>query len=103
MHNSELHIYWLGKRHISILSTRNVIWTLGVGEGVGACDVFRLKIAENFDCLLKIFNILKSSIQNPAFCKFVCNLSIYVCSLAGPGFALTLNLKACQINKVDVR
>ena len=31
---------YLGKRHISILSTRNVIRTLG-GEGVGACDVSR--------------------------------------------------------------
>ena len=30
----------LGKRHISILFTRNVIWTLG-GGGVGACDVSR--------------------------------------------------------------
>ena len=32
----------LGKRHISILSTRNVIWTLG-DEGIGACDVSRWK------------------------------------------------------------
>ena len=31
----------LGKRHISILSTKNVIWTLGGGGGVDACDVFR--------------------------------------------------------------
>ena len=26
--------FYLGKRHISILSTRNVIWTLEVGGGV---------------------------------------------------------------------
>ena len=63
----------LGKRHISILSTRNVIWTLagwvGVG-GIGAWDVSRWKIVENFDSLIEIPNILKSSIQsiqNPAF------------------------------------
>ena len=31
---------------------------------VGACDVFRRKIVENFDTLLKNFNILKSSIQS---------------------------------------
>ena len=58
------------KRHISILSTRNVLRRWGVGGGVGACDVFQRKIVENFDSLIKIFNILKSSIQsiqNPAF------------------------------------
>ena len=30
--------------------------------------------------------------QNPAFRKFIYNLSIYVCSLAGPGFALSVLL-----------
>ena len=33
-----LLIYYLGKRHISILSTRSVIWTLG-GEGGGVAPV----------------------------------------------------------------
>ena len=67
---------------------------VGGGGGVGACDVFRLKIVENFDSLLKIFNILSSiqNIQNPAFCMCIYNLSIYVCSLAGPGFALSVLL-----------
>ena len=40
------------------------------GGGVGACHVSWLKIVENFDSLIKIFNILKSSIQSiqiPAF------------------------------------
>ena len=42
----------------------------GGGGGGGACDVSWSKIVEKFDCLLKIFNVLKSSnqsIQNPAF------------------------------------
>ena len=42
----------------------------GEGGGVGACDVSRRKIVENFDSLFKIFTILKSpiqSIQNPTF------------------------------------
>ena len=39
---------------------------------------------------LEIFNVLKSSIesiQNPAFCKCICILSIFLCSLSGPDFA----------------
>ena len=74
------------------------------GEGVGACDVSPLKMVEN--CLLKIFNILKSSIQNiqnPAFCKCIYNLSIYVCSLAGPGFAPSVLLYFYTQHSIDVR
>ena len=37
---------------------------VGVGGGVGACAVSRSKIEGNFDSLLKIFNISKSSIKN---------------------------------------
>ena len=37
--------------------------TYGGGE-VGACDVSQQKIMENFGSLLKMFNILKSSIQS---------------------------------------
>ena len=50
---------------------------------------------ENFDSLLKIFNILKSSIQNIqnlAFCKYIYILSIYVCSLAGSGLCPCLGI-----------
>ena len=36
----------------------------GGGGGVGACDVSQQKIMENFGSLLKMFNILKSSIQS---------------------------------------
>ena len=55
-------------RHISILSMRNVIWTLWVGGGGGDRRLWRfsVKIMENFEN----FNILKSSIQsvqNPTF------------------------------------
>ena len=47
-------------------------------------------LVENFESLLKIFNILKSSIQsiqNPAFLGGYCILSIFVCSLLCPGLA----------------
>ena len=66
----------LGKRHISILSTTNVIWTLDSG-GVGACDVSRCKIVKNFDSLLKILNILKSSIQSIQKSSIFINVFIF--------------------------
>ena len=55
---------------MSILSTRNVIWTLwGVGGGL-ASVTFLGENHGNFDSLFENFDILNSSIQsiqNPAF------------------------------------
>ena len=52
---------------------RNVIWALvGWGSGFGAggtCDISRLQIVENLDSLLKMFSILKSSIQSTGIQK----------------------------------
>ena len=43
----------LGKRHILKLVTRNVIWTLGSGWGVGGCDVSSYVATVKIDSLLK--------------------------------------------------
>ena len=43
---------------MSMLSMRYVIWTFGGGVGVVPVTF----LVENFDSLMKIFNILKSSI-----------------------------------------
>ena len=53
----------LGKRHISILSTRNVIWSLGVGAGGGLVPMTSLG-EELWKISIACFNILKSSIQS---------------------------------------
>ena len=49
----------------------------GWWEWGGACYVSRLKIVKNFDSLLKIFNILKSSIQVSVFIIRVCMYAHY--------------------------
>ena len=54
----------------SILSMRNLMWTLGVGGGLGGACAFLSENMENFNNLFKNFNILKSSIhsrQNSSF------------------------------------
>ena len=91
------------KRHMDVMG-----W--GGGEWVGACDVSRWKIVENFDNLMKIFNILKSSIQSIQKSSIFINVftfSVYmyahyqVIALPQVYFALlytTLNLKNCKIN-----
>ena len=67
---------------------------------------------ENFDSLMKIFNILKSSIQsiqNQAFSLVYLHFQyIYVCSLLAPSVAPSVllyntHLKACKINDRKVR
>ena len=65
-----------------------------------------MKIVENFDSLLKIFNVLKlsiQSIQNPAF-KCICMLIVRSWSCPNCTFMrlyTTLNPKACKINNVS--
>ena len=62
----------------------------GWGRG-GACDVSRGKIVENFDSLMNIFNIFKSSTKSSIFIS-VYIFSKYVCSLSAPGFASSVLL-----------
>ena len=69
-----LWIQYLGKHYISILSTRNVIWTLGVG----VCDVSRWKVVENFYTLkfLIFWNHLYKVYKIQHFCQCICILGI---------------------------
>ena len=88
--------YMLLTSHIDFVH-ENVIWTLGGGGGgVGACDVSWWKIVENFDNLLKIFNILKSSIYKVCeilhFRMCIHILSIFVCWLSGSSLAQSVLL-----------
>ena len=80
------------------------------GWAFGGCDVFRGEIVEDFDSLMNIFNILRSSIQsiqNAAFSQvylhfqYICMLIISSWLYPKCTFILlytTLNLKACKIN-----
>ena len=56
-----------------------------------------MKIVENFDSLLKVFDILRSFVQLQVykiqhFRKCIYILSIVVCSLSGPGLAPSVHL-----------
>ena len=105
---------WQGKRHISILSTRNVIWTLGGGGGGGrglALVTFfgekSWKISIVWWTFLVFWNHILTKYTKSSIFISVFTLRIYVCSLSAPGFSprctfillhTKLNLKACQIN-----
>ena len=75
----------------------------GWGGEFSACDISRWKIVENSVSLMKILNILKSSIQNPAFSYMYLHMYAHYQLLALPQvyfilFYTKLNFKACTIN-----
>ena len=91
--------------HIDFVHEKRHMDVGGRGGGL-ALGRFSVKIVENFDSLLKIFNVLKlsiQSIQNPAF-KCICMLIVRSWSRANCTFMLlytTLNPKACKINNAS--
>ena len=87
----------LGKHYISILSTRNVIWTLRGGGGGGVAPVTFVgekswKISFFFKFLIFLNHLCKLTYKIQHFRKCICILGIFLCSLSGPGLAPSVPL-----------